>query len=604
MADTGSDHGTAVVKREAPVPSPGTAVVPSDAIENPGFPPYRPRVSDLDPVKERQNERRVSWLFLLSIAGSVFAVVAYIVFPIVPGDLGIRAASTTRSSALGIVLALFGIGFGAVHWSKSLMDGHDLVEMRHPTRGSEETRDKAVEVFHLGNKESGFTRRKLIRNTLIGALVVSPLPAVVLFRDLAPAGDPVDAAQAHAVGRGHAPDPRPGRHADQGLGRHPRLGLPRHPRGPQRARTRTSSRRRRRPPCCSCASSPATCTSPPEREDWNYNGHRRLLQDLHARRLPGRALRAADPPPAVPLPPIAVRHHPRGGGHLRPRQAPPAAAAHHRRRRGLSGRTQRLHRACRPELLGASAVTVEATKPTTTSSKPGGTRITTSDEEAVPPNAGMRFTNWGANYIDERTGISGLVRELGRKIFPDHWSFMLGEVALYSFVVILLSGTFLTFFFQASMAEVVYEGSYLPAQGPRHVGGDGVDARHQLRHPRRPADAAGAPLGGPAVRRLDRPAHAARVLHRRVPQAARAQLGRRLPALRPRDGRGIHRLLAPRRPALRQRPPHHRRHGQGHPDHRHLDLEPAVRRRVPGYAGGGHVLQPPHPAAARRSSWR
>ena len=110
-------------------------------------------------------------------------------------------------------------------------------------------------------------------------------------------------------------------------------------------------------------------------------------------------------------------------------------------------------------------MTVEATKPNTTSSEPGGTRITTSDEEAVPPNAGMRLTNWGANYIDERTGISGLVRELGRKIFPDHWSFMLGEVALYSFVVILLSGTFLTFFFQASMAEVVYEGSYLPLKG-------------------------------------------------------------------------------------------------------------------------------------------
>jgi ubiquinol-cytochrome c reductase iron-sulfur subunit len=191
MADTGSDHGTAVVKREAPVPSTGTAVVPSDAVENPGFPPYRPRVSDLDPVKERQNERRVSWLFLLSIAGSVFAVVAYIVFPIVPGDLGTVRLSNGLLGA-GIVLALFGIGFGAVHWSKSLMDGHDLVEMRHSTRGSEETRDKAVEVFHLGNKESGFTRRKLIRNTLIGALVVSPLPAVVLFRDLAPAGDPVD----------------------------------------------------------------------------------------------------------------------------------------------------------------------------------------------------------------------------------------------------------------------------------------------------------------------------------------------------------------------------------------------------------------------------
>ncbi len=77
----------------------------------------------------------------------------------------------------------------------------------------------------------------------------------------------------------------------------------------------------------------------------------------------------------------------------------------------------------------------------------------------------MRLTNWAANYVDERTSISGFVRELGRKIFPDHWSFMLGEVALYSFVVILLSGTFLTFFFQPSMAVVTYDGSYAPLKG-------------------------------------------------------------------------------------------------------------------------------------------
>ncbi|GAB3617604.1 cytochrome bc complex cytochrome b subunit [Okibacterium endophyticum] len=75
------------------------------------------------------------------------------------------------------------------------------------------------------------------------------------------------------------------------------------------------------------------------------------------------------------------------------------------------------------------------------------------------------FTAAASNYIDERTSISGAVKEFGRKVFPDHWSFLLGEVALYSFVVILLSGTFLTFFFQASMAEVHYDGSYVPLKG-------------------------------------------------------------------------------------------------------------------------------------------
>ena len=83
----------------------------------------------------------------------------------------------------------------------------------------------------------------------------------------------------------------------------------------------------------------------------------------------------------------------------------------------------------------------------------------------VVPSRGSRFTSGAANYIDERTSISGLVKEVGRKIFPDHWSFMLGEVALYSFVVILISGTFLTFFYDPSMTEIHYEGSYVPLKG-------------------------------------------------------------------------------------------------------------------------------------------
>jgi ubiquinol-cytochrome c reductase cytochrome b subunit len=77
----------------------------------------------------------------------------------------------------------------------------------------------------------------------------------------------------------------------------------------------------------------------------------------------------------------------------------------------------------------------------------------------------VSITAKASNYLDERTSISGAVKEFGRKIFPDHWSFLLGEVALYSFVIILLSGTFLTFFFQASMTPVEYDGSYVPLRG-------------------------------------------------------------------------------------------------------------------------------------------
>jgi ubiquinol-cytochrome c reductase cytochrome b subunit len=70
-----------------------------------------------------------------------------------------------------------------------------------------------------------------------------------------------------------------------------------------------------------------------------------------------------------------------------------------------------------------------------------------------------------AQYVDERLGSNKFLgRNLG-KVFPDHWSFMLGEIALYSFIIVLLTGTFLTFFYNPSMVEVIYNGSYVPLKG-------------------------------------------------------------------------------------------------------------------------------------------
>jgi ubiquinol-cytochrome c reductase iron-sulfur subunit len=182
--------GTTVEKYGSNPPASGTSVAVSDRIQNPGFEPYRPRVADMDPAKERAQERRVSGFFFISIIASVVAVVVHNLIPIVPGDMGSVRASNL-ALGLSIALGLLAVGIGAVHWARTLMEGHDLVEQRHGTRGTDETRQKAVEVFALGNKESGIGRRTLIRNTLIGALVVSPVPAIALFRDLAPAEDPV-----------------------------------------------------------------------------------------------------------------------------------------------------------------------------------------------------------------------------------------------------------------------------------------------------------------------------------------------------------------------------------------------------------------------------
>ncbi|HYO33799.1 MAG TPA: cytochrome bc complex cytochrome b subunit [Nocardioidaceae bacterium] len=68
-------------------------------------------------------------------------------------------------------------------------------------------------------------------------------------------------------------------------------------------------------------------------------------------------------------------------------------------------------------------------------------------------------------WLDERLGLGGALKKQLRKVFPDHWSFMLGEIALWSFVILLLTGVFLTLWFKPSMNEVTYMGSYPNLRG-------------------------------------------------------------------------------------------------------------------------------------------
>src|SRR5262249_32641170 len=69
--------------------------------------------------------------------------------------------------------------------------------------------------------------------------------------------------------------------------------------------------------------------------------------------------------------------------------------------------------------------------------------------------------------IDDRLGPRRFLRKANKKAFPAPWNFLLGEIAMYSFVVILLTGVFLTLFFRPSMNDVVYNGSYVPLRGVR-----------------------------------------------------------------------------------------------------------------------------------------
>ncbi len=74
-------------------------------------------------------------------------------------------------------------------------------------------------------------------------------------------------------------------------------------------------------------------------------------------------------------------------------------------------------------------------------------------------------TRGAARWVDDRLGLAAVSKKYLRKVFPDHWSFMLGEIALWSFVVLLVTGVFLTLWFKPGMAETTYTGSYAPLRG-------------------------------------------------------------------------------------------------------------------------------------------
>ena len=169
----------------------GTAVIASDAVQNPGLPPHRKRVTDLDPKRDKRAERTVYTLFYLSIAGSLGAVLAYMFFPIESGNLwDIRLH--TMFVGIGMALALLAVGIGAVHWGKALMADHESIDERHPVPSDEQVREDSAEIFKIADEESGFSRRTLVRNSLIGALIAFPIPGITLLRGLAPQDqDPV-----------------------------------------------------------------------------------------------------------------------------------------------------------------------------------------------------------------------------------------------------------------------------------------------------------------------------------------------------------------------------------------------------------------------------
>ncbi len=184
------DHERLTAKDQIAASDTGTVDVhdPHDALPdrfpNPGLPAHKHRMADTDKAAEKRAERQVVLLFTISALGTIFGIAAYFIWR--PDDTFASIQASTLGIGLGLAVSLFALGAGAVHWAKTLMPDSELVEERHHLGGTHEEREEAVEILRTGNEESGIARRPLIRNSLLGALAVFPLPGIVFLRDLGP----------------------------------------------------------------------------------------------------------------------------------------------------------------------------------------------------------------------------------------------------------------------------------------------------------------------------------------------------------------------------------------------------------------------------------
>ncbi|MCX5390227.1 Rieske 2Fe-2S domain-containing protein [Streptomyces sp. NBC_00094] len=167
----------------------GAVKVADDPFADPGLPPHKPRIQDIDERAARRSERAVAFMFTLSMLATVGFIASYVIFPVdhivYIWPFG-RVSSLNFALGLTLGAALFFIGAGAVHWARTLMSDVEVADERHPIAASPEVKAQVLADFAAGAAESGFGRRKLIRNTMFGALALVPLSGVMLLRDMGP----------------------------------------------------------------------------------------------------------------------------------------------------------------------------------------------------------------------------------------------------------------------------------------------------------------------------------------------------------------------------------------------------------------------------------
>lgn len=154
-----------------------------------GWQAHKPRIQDIDERAANRSERAVALMFTLSMLATVGFIASYVIFPVDQivyiWPFG-HVSALNFSLGLTLGLALFLIGAGAVHWARTLMSDVEVADDRHAIEATPEVKAKVLADFADGARESALGRRKLIRNTMFGALALVPLSGVVLLRDLGP----------------------------------------------------------------------------------------------------------------------------------------------------------------------------------------------------------------------------------------------------------------------------------------------------------------------------------------------------------------------------------------------------------------------------------
>ena len=158
-------------------------------IQDPGLPAHVHRKADIDSIAAKRAERQVAILFLTSALGTLLFIYAYVG---IPQDelIFLPIMGTTNAHqlflGLGLAIALFFIGMGAVHWAKTLMPDHEVIDVRKEQRSKDEDRAAFVATVKEQGATAGLGRRTLIKRTLGLSLGLVGLSPLLLLRDLGP----------------------------------------------------------------------------------------------------------------------------------------------------------------------------------------------------------------------------------------------------------------------------------------------------------------------------------------------------------------------------------------------------------------------------------